>query len=555
LSCPRIAGDDAHREHTAGVLDRVPGPGDRPFARHLTKGRHVSEASRAEHLSLMMGLLPNGSQGGKSRACMGVMVNPRPAWGKCDLETRTFHHLAHHSADVAAVLIELLAHPLIRKRAAGALGRPLAETEIRCLAALAFLHDIGKLAPGFQAKGWADHAGLQLRSHLECGQLWTAHGGPHSLDGAVAHLLRWPIATRLPEWFDALFAHHGRPVSSEPSERGIAKQAFPVLAHYDWRAEEAQMGRALLAWFPEITEGSAPPPEPAFLHHVCGLLTLADWVGSDRRAFPFEHEFRADYWKTARDRARIRLREIGLAPGALTLRGRPDWALISEHPAPRPAQAAVAGLPVSERDWTHELLVTLLYRGEWSVPRLAQLQPGEKAAPMLLVAEAFSRGNSKTDGFRSRVVPVPKAMVAQMFGARPAEVADGILKDIAAIDLALRNGLAVFAAGGDREKVAKPHYARTQPAREALRRHADAMFFPEIWARMAVTHDSGFTPLRRTFLEALSAHARDEFRTAAPGIPCASLMRPRAEVRGRQALERALARAVAKLKVEVPNDV
>jgi CRISPR-associated endonuclease/helicase Cas3 len=272
---------------------------------------------------------------------------PKPAWGKCDLEAQEFHNLAHHCADVAAVLIELLANPLIRKRAEGALGRPLTETEVRCLAALAFLHDIGKLAPGFQAKGWADRSGLRLRGHLECGQLWLKQGGERSLSGAMAHLGRWPIAARLREWFDAVLAHHGRPVA--PAEQGIAAQAFPVVPGYDWRAEEAQLGRALLAWFPEITEGSAPPPEPVFLHHFCGLLTLADWIGSDRRAFSFERDFRADYWQSARDRAQARLQQIGLNAGALRLRGQPGWELISDQPAPRPAQAAVAGVPVSER--------------------------------------------------------------------------------------------------------------------------------------------------------------------------------------------------------------
>lgn len=149
--------------------------------------------------------MPNSSQGSESRASIDVMTNARPAWGKCDLETQDFHHLAHHSADVAAGLIKLLAHPLIRRRAAGALGRPLAETEIGCLGALAFLHDIGKLAPGFQAKGWTDHTELRKRgNHLECGWLWLENGGPQSLAGAVAHLMRWPIAARLREWFHAL---------------------------------------------------------------------------------------------------------------------------------------------------------------------------------------------------------------------------------------------------------------------------------------------------------------------------------------------------------------
>lgn len=205
-------------------------------------------------------------------------------------------------------------------------------------------------------------------------------------------------------------------------------------------------------------------------------------------------------------------------------------------------------LTLGDRDWTHELLVDLLYRGDWQVPLLAQPSPAEVAAPMLLVAEAFSRGNSKTDGFRSRIVPVPKAMVAHMFGARPRDVADGILEDITAVDHALRNGLALAAAEGDREKVAKAHYARTRPARDALRREADRRFFPELWARMAETTDRGIGSVRLAFLDGLARHARAEFAAALSGIPCASLMRPRAEVRARRTLEAGLRKAMKKFE-------
>jgi len=44
------------------------------------------------------------------------------------------------------------------------------------------------------------------------------------------------------------------------------------------------------------------------------------------------------------------------------------------------------------------------------------------------------------------------------------------------------------------------------------------------------------------FLKQLAQAARDEFARAAPGIPCARIMRPRAEVRGRAALNSKLAR-------------
>lgn len=214
-------------------------------------------------------------------------------------------------------------------------------------------------------------------------------------------------------------------------------------------------------------------------------------------------------------------------------------------------------LTLSDQDWTHELLVRLLFGSprEWTAPPLALLHACEATEPMLLVAEAFARGKSKTDGFKSRIVPVPMAMVRKMFSVEAVTVAPGVLKDIAAVDLALRNGLAMVAAGGDRDKVSKPHYARSQPAREALRRQADELFFPQLWARMAVTDDDGFKPLRRAFLETLSRIARDEFTRALPAIPCATLMRPRAEARGLQALKRGLDYALRDLKQQEVVDV
>lgn len=214
-------------------------------------------------------------------------------------------------------------------------------------------------------------------------------------------------------------------------------------------------------------------------------------------------------------------------------------------------------LTLSDQDWTHELLVRLLFSKtpEWAPPPLAVLHASEATEPMLLVAEAFARGNSKTDGFKSRVVPVPVAMVGKLFGAEPVPVAEELLEEIASVDLALRNALALVAAGGDRDKVAKPHYVRSQPARASLRRRADEQFFPQLWARMAVTTDDGFAPLRWDFLETLSRIARDEFARALPAIPCATLMRPRAEARGRLALERGLRNAMRKLTAEEDTHV
>lgn len=264
----------------------------------------------------------------------------KTAWGKFERISGGSHHLAHHSADVAAVFLDLLQQPPILARAEKALGRPFTEGEAECLAALVFLHDIGKLAPGFQAKSWPDGHGLTLRGHLECGWLWLKLNRPDALAGAVQHLGRWP---GMLQWFEALFAHHGRPVPDRNQLGGIAGNVFCLVPSYDWEVEEAVLGRALLNWFPQVSEASIPTPQPRFIHFFCGLLNLADWIGSDPRAFPFEAEFRADYWQTALQQAKKRVQELDLGP-APALRGTGGWALISDHPSPRPAQAAVGAL-------------------------------------------------------------------------------------------------------------------------------------------------------------------------------------------------------------------
>jgi CRISPR-associated endonuclease/helicase Cas3 len=249
----------------------------------------------------------------------------------------------HHSADVAAVFLNLLDQPIWRSRFTTALGRDLSDGEAECLAALAFLHDIGKLAPGFQAKAWYGVHSIARIGHLEAAWRWLAMPRPDALAGAILHLARWP---GLREWFAALLAHHGRPVAQPAA--GTAAAAFPVLPDYDWRDNEGLLGRCLLDWFPAIARAEVPPPEPRLVHLFCGLLTLADWVASDRRAFAFEAEFRPDYWKIAQARARARVTEIGL-DACPALRGPAEWHLISDHPTPRPAQLAIGALPTDER--------------------------------------------------------------------------------------------------------------------------------------------------------------------------------------------------------------
>ena len=197
-------------------------------------------------------------------------------------------------------------------------------------------------------------------------------------------------------------------------------------------------------------------------------------------------------------------------------------------------------LTLSERDWTYGLLTDLFYSGNWSVPELARETPDESASAMVLVAEAFARGNSKTDGFKSRVIPVPKSVRREMFGTEAINLSKGQIETIGKVDKALRDGLALIAAEGDRDKLGKAEYARTATARAALHRVADGLFFPTLWDKLAAGSTDGRHEVHMRFARQLAQAARDEFTRAAPGIPCARIMRPRAEVRGRAALNTGL---------------
>lgn len=267
------------------------------------------------------------------------------AWGKADRETGARHHLAHHCADVAATFIALLDQPAFRKRAERAAERILSAKEVECLGALAFLHDIGKIAPAFQVKARHQPFPLTPRGHVQCGWKWLSDNrSDEALAGHASHMANWP---GIEDWFKVIFAHHGRPVSCPNESWG--QDAFSPLPGYDWKIAESVMGEALISWFPAIRRHQPPAPTLALAHFVAGLLALADWVGSDREAFPFVGEYDPGYWDRARDGARKQLCDIGLDIANLKLAGPVSWSLLSDHPSPRPAQKAVSGISLSER--------------------------------------------------------------------------------------------------------------------------------------------------------------------------------------------------------------
>ncbi len=269
------------------------------------------------------------------------------AWGKFE-PPDGFHPLAHHSMDVAAVFARMLQLPVIRDRLETAADCPLTDLASQRLTALVFLHDIGKLHPGFQAKGWAaGNWNGPTNGHLKEGWaflLLAAKWREHPFHATMRKILDW--GETVSPLMLAMMAHHGRPVDVPMAP---TLREWPSLAHYDWRAEARRMGDALQRWFPgALAAGHEPlPDEPRFCHEVAGLAALADWIGSDRKFFEFEAPYTPDYHTRAQDIAARALTAIGFDSRTLAASPAPSFLELTGFPEPNPAQS-VAGNVGSE---------------------------------------------------------------------------------------------------------------------------------------------------------------------------------------------------------------
>lgn len=190
-------------------------------------------------------------------------------------------------------------------------------------------------------------------------------------------------------------------------------------------------------------------------------------------------------------------------------------------------------------DFHYRRLYDLLFSGNWNRPLLAC--PGDdETGDMLVVAEAFARGNSKTGGFKSRVVPVPGRVVSLFSTGDIGRLASEQLKEIESFDKALAYALALTAAGGKTKDgaIGKKHFAHAGPARKRFDQAADRLFFPSLWRRAgtATESDDAAFEARRAFIADLWESAKTEFEAAVPSIPCPTALRPRAEARARRAL-------------------
>ncbi|MGB8930130.1 MAG: CRISPR-associated helicase Cas3' [Anaeromyxobacteraceae bacterium] len=277
---------------------------------------------------------------------------PNDFWAKCrtgaDGEPPAWHPLVDHCADVAACFEALLAQTTIRHRLARLAGmEELDERDRQRLAFLAALHDVGKFNLGFQARSrpGAPVTAGHVREVLSfLGATRYPESEPFSRALGLEELANW---TPDLGYLVAALSHHGRLVAPDAADffRGLwSKQGD--LDPFKGVRRLADLARG---WFPRAFDDGPPlPVAPAAQHVFSGLLTLADWIGSDESHFPFSERCGTDRMAFARGRAVAALAVIGLDPaGARSAlgQGAPSFAQVSRH-APRPAQAELSKIGV-----------------------------------------------------------------------------------------------------------------------------------------------------------------------------------------------------------------
>lgn len=196
----------------------------------------------------------------------------------------------------------------------------------------------------------------------------------------------------------------------------------------------------------------------------------------------------------------------------------------------------------------------------WEAPLLAGLGPTDTAlgSSWLLVAQALARGNSKTGGYRERVIPIDWRSAARLGGDAPTlhAAARAQIDEASKVSSALRNALALLVANGDRDRRNRKSYEQTAPFRRRLDREIDALFFPALWRRFdadSAGDAAAADEARMSYLRRLADAAETLLEAGLRVLPCAANWRLRAEVRARSAFYAELRKELPQLFASPPN--
>jgi|DewCreStandDraft_4_1066084.scaffolds.fasta_scaffold08039_9 CRISPR-associated endonuclease/helicase Cas3 len=181
-------------------------------------------------------------------------------WAKTTAEGKPGISVLEHCLNVGAVARALLER----------FPPPWGENDAGFYAILAAMHDAGKITPGFQAQceAWLVQHGLK---EMALKQRWTELERDHAK--VSQHTLQTLCeGSERRRWAPALGAHHGRP------------KGMSVKCPRDWLEHRRRLVEAIEARMGQLPERG--PRSETELCWAAGLITVADWIGSDERFFP-----------------------------------------------------------------------------------------------------------------------------------------------------------------------------------------------------------------------------------------------------------------------------
>lgn len=188
--------------------------------------------------------------------------------------------------------------------------------------ALAALHDLGKISPGFQRKcgQW-----LLENNLADVARRWCWETGTEPDHGKATHvsaqdfLVQQGCSRGIAKYLAAaLGGHHGR-IKYLPNERAIRPPMIAPISEdrsgVDWDAERLRCAEQVWRYFDAGGPFEALSGDSAAIWWLAGLTSVADWIGSDERFFSPDA---ADGIADAPTLARHALDSIGITPPKIT---------------------------------------------------------------------------------------------------------------------------------------------------------------------------------------------------------------------------------------------
>lgn len=258
--------------------------------------------------------------------------HPTAWWGKAGTGDDC-HPLVWHSLDVAAVAVTLLdRHHALRRHLSSAAC--LTESQLRdWVLYFSCLHDIGKYSYRFQnlrrdlvVRRFQEQTPnkVQQYKHVELGfKLWDREFR-QSFVTSLQNAGSWSasqVRSYANVWARLSTGHHGQPPLVDRSKPELSEHFLDR----DIQAAKVFMeniGELLASSTLALPNEDAKPSVAAMKHCswlASGLLTLADWLGSNRSYFAYtDHEQSIEsYWKDACNRAEHAIENSGVLPASV----------------------------------------------------------------------------------------------------------------------------------------------------------------------------------------------------------------------------------------------